>query len=213
MVKTKGFTLIELIVAVSIFSIISTAAYFFISNVLNANERSEDVAAQLVDLQKGMRLMQQDFEQLVNRPIRDAYGSTQPAFSLQADTGVTFTRLGWPVLPMVQSPRSEVLRVQYELDGERLMRRYWPIPDQADDPKVREMVVFDEVKQFSLRLLYEGTQPGPQWAQTWPDALSDAVLPQAIEVLIELPRYGEIKRLFRGSHSNAIRAVTDDESV
>lgn len=194
----QGFTLIELVIAISIFSIISTASYFFISNVLSANERNESIAEELHQLQKAMRLMQQDFEQLVNRPVRNNFGTIEEALKTESGQGIRFTRQGWPVLPFQTGPRSELVRVQYWLDDDQLMRRYWTTLDQPDDPVMRDMQVLAEVERMAIRFLYQDAQNALRWTETWPNTQQGATdLPLAIEVLLEIPRYGEIRRLFR----------------
>lgn len=195
-VAQTGFTLLELVVAIAIFSIISTASAYFIRNVLTAQERSTGISVQVEGLQKALALMQMDIEQLATRPIRDAFGDEQPAL-IGSETQLEFTRVGWPLLPMAQAPRSEVLRVKYAFEDQHWLRGYWPLPDQAEQAQPQVAVLLPDVKRVAIRYLFSVQGAPNQWSEVWPPQTPpERPLPQAIEVTLELARYGEIKRLF-----------------
>jgi general secretion pathway protein J len=214
--RSRGFTLLELIVAIAIFSIISTSSAYFIRNVLLAQERSNEIATQLEEVQKVWLLLQQDIEQAVARSVRDQNGDPKPVFSGEQQQ-LAFTRIGWPLLPpravllteknegpqvagVVTSPRSEVLRVRYYLEDERLMRSYWPIPDLAEDAQPQTSVVLSKVTALELQYVFASPNDKQQTSETWPpDVLafpSAPPLPHAVKVTLTFERYGELYRWF-----------------
>ncbi len=210
--RSNGFTLLELVVAIAIFSIISTASAYFIRNVLLAQDRGNEIATQLEDLQKVWLLLQQDIEQVVARSIRDQHGDQQPALSGDQQQ-LAFTRIGWPLLPPREIlraekkedskgvlPRSEVLRVRYYLENEQLMRAYWPVPDQAEDAQPQISTVLSNVKSMQLQYVFSTQNAKQQTSDVWPPDpayFPDApVLPQSVKVTLTFDRYGELYRWF-----------------
>ena len=73
-VRQRGFTLLELLVALAIFALVSVMAYGGLASVLDQQFATDEIAGQLARLQKTYLLLQRDFEQLVPRPVRDEYG-------------------------------------------------------------------------------------------------------------------------------------------
>ena len=215
--RIRGFTLLELVVAIAIFSIIATSSAYFIRNVLLAQERSNEIAAQLEDLQKVWLLLQLDIEQSVLRSVRDKNGDPQPAFNGDQQQ-MAFTRIGWPLLPprdMLRSeksdgspvtapmvlPRSEVLRVRYYFEQEQLIRAYWPIPDVAEDTEPQTSIVLSKIEALELQYVFSTPTVKQQTSETWPPdllAFPDApALPQAVKVTLTFARYGELYRWFQ----------------
>ncbi len=112
--STHGFTLLELVIAMAIFAIMSTIAYSGLNNVLTAKERTDEQAQQLVRLQLAFTHMGRDISQAVNRGIRDEYGESQPALVGRDLDGylIELTRSGWRnPIPQEERPRSSLQRI------------------------------------------------------------------------------------------------------
>ena len=74
-IRSNGFTLLELLVSVSVFAILSVMAYGGLSNVID-NSKQTDVAMQrLQQVQLAMLKVSRDLSQLSVRNIRDEYGN------------------------------------------------------------------------------------------------------------------------------------------
>ena len=73
-VRSGGFTLIELIVAMFITAIIFAVGYGSINQALRNHEQLKEHQARLSELQDAVRVMVQDFSELAPRPIRDQLG-------------------------------------------------------------------------------------------------------------------------------------------
>ena len=70
----RGFTLIELIVALFITAIIFSVGYGGINQALRNHEQLKEHQARLSEVQNAVRVMVQDFSELSARPIRDPLG-------------------------------------------------------------------------------------------------------------------------------------------
>lgn len=94
--KVQGFTLLELLIAISIFAVISSAAYRLLHSATNAREAIDDVFHQLSGLQRLQSTLENDFSQVVLRPARNQFGDVEPAFFTSNQQGgvLSFTRAG-----------------------------------------------------------------------------------------------------------------------
>lgn len=191
-----GFTLLELLVALSIFAIIAVLAYGGLGTVLDQRILTEESAERLADLQKTYLIVQRDVEQLVPRPIRDEFGDQQAALS--GTTQLRLTRGGWR--NPLNNPRSSLQRVGYALEEQQLIRYSWLVLDRAQDSEPREQVLASQITAMRIRYL-DGKAA---WKEQWPpqqvtqsgEPPSDE-LPRAIEMTLEHEHYGEIRWLFQ----------------
>jgi general secretion pathway protein J len=72
----RGFTLVELLVALFITAIIFSIGYGAINQALNNHEQLKEHQTRLSEVQNAVRAMVQDFSELAARPIRDPLGQS-----------------------------------------------------------------------------------------------------------------------------------------
>ena len=191
-----GFTLLELLVALSIFAIVAVLAYGGLGTVLDLRILTEESAERLAELQKTYLIVQRDIEQLVPRTIRDEFGDEQAAIIGAAQ--FQLTRGGWR--NPLNNPRSNLQRVGYALEEQQLVRYSWLVLDRAQDSEPREQVLATGINSISVRYL----DTDDSWQEQWPpeqvsgsgEPLSDE-LPRAVELTLEHEHYGEIRWLFQ----------------
>jgi general secretion pathway protein J len=83
-----GFTLVEILVALLILSIMSALGYSTYRAARISGERTEDSLKRSREVEFGMRIIVQDFAQAVPRPVRDILGQSRlPAFRGTAGGG------------------------------------------------------------------------------------------------------------------------------
>lgn len=195
--RAAGFTLVEVLVAMTIFTILGVLAYGGYNEASRHSEHAREQMARLKEVQTAIRVMTQDFEQLSPRPVRDVLGqSLQPALTADArsDGIVTLTRAGWS--NPAGMPRSNLQRVQYVLDDGKLLRHHWTVldPTLSNQPVQRELI--DGVEQVRLRYLGRGGT----WSDQWPSLAAppqgaERSRPLGVEIVLELEDYGTITRL------------------
>ncbi len=194
MIRARGFTLLELLVALAIFAIMGAMAYGGLNSVLRAADGSREAADTLGRLQLTFGLLQRDLLQAVDRPARDAYGTEQPAMARGRDgeTLIRFTRLGQ------RNPaglaRASLQRVRYRLVGGDLLREWWAHADRGDEAPTGRRRLLREVETVELRFL----DGAGRWQDQWPplDSPDSAGLPAAVELRLT-GKGGELRRLFR----------------
>ena len=197
--RNTGFTLIEVIIAMSIFAIVSILAYSGLHSVINSKSHTEASLSRLQELQMTMLTLGADFQQLSDRDGHDALGGKLLKLSTQdSDYIASFTRSGWR--NPADQVRSTLQRVAYHLDEDKLIRTYWTHIDRADDEQVVERTMITNIESLDLRFLDEKKE----WQSNWPsaNALASAdppELPSAVEITLNMNDWGEIKRLIRVS--------------
>ena len=199
--RQRGFTLIELAVAVFITAILFAIGYGAVNQAVKNRDALEQQQERLLVVQSAMRVIAQDVNQLALRPIRDPSGNDWlPVLSAKGDTRrlLELTRGGWANPAGVQRPALQ--RVVYVLEDNKLRREYWPVLDPllSTEPIRRE--VFKGVKSVVFRYM-DITR---NWRDTWPPASAVAgnaqlnlrLRPIAVEVTIEFEDFGKVKRIF-----------------
>jgi general secretion pathway protein J len=199
MIRARGFTLLEILVAVAIFAVVGLMAYGGLQAVLGQQVIARDNADRFREIQFAVQQLGRDLHQLHPRPVRERLGDGYRS-AVQADAReryeIEFTRGGWSN-PLGQA-RAAVQRVAYEREEDRLYRLHWFVPDQtlSEEPVQRELL--SGVREFRLRFYAAGG-----WSDDWPAGPAEedpAVLPTAIEFVLELEDLGEIRRLIEVAH-------------
>lgn len=190
----RGFTLIEVLVAIAIFASLSVGAYQVLNQVQRSNELSMDRSERLKTLQRALVFLNNDFRQMALRQTRT--NGEEPTsqliqwqdYLLDSDAkGVMFSRAGWHN-PEQQFPRGEVTKVGYRIKDNRLERLWWRYPDTPAGQQMLVMPLIDKIKAFNLSF-YDGKE----WQDKWE---SRNTLPHAVTVELELEDYGLIQRVY-----------------
>lgn len=196
-IRGRGFTLIEVLVALLILGIMSALGYGTYRQARISAERAEESLRRTREIEFGVRVLTQDFAELAPRPIRDPLGTSRlPA--LRAGPGATtlidMTRAGWSNTAGQQ--RSTLQRVSYQLVNDVLKRSYQTVldPTLTNTPVVQDLLT--GVKTVQLRFL----DANQAWSDQWPSptlSLMDALYtrPVAVEIIIDFKDWGRVRRL------------------
>lgn len=190
----QGFTLIEMLVSISIFAILSLAAYQILQGVLRSGDISKQHDQRLIEVQRGMLLIERDFVQMVARTSRTSGVESAKLQALYVGDkvlesdyeGIEFNRLGW-TNPINLLPRSNVVRVGYRVQDEQLQRLYYLYPDTVAGEEPEEQVILNDIIGLSFRFWDKG------WVDKWRLAKQ---IPEGIEITIISKSYGELRRIF-----------------
>lgn len=195
--RVRGFTLLELLVALAVFAMVSLMAYSGLHTVLQNKQVTEQRAERIQQLQSAMLMLERDLSQIaLLREIRDDYGDRQGSLRT-ADFGaitLEFTRAGWR--NPTRMARSTLQRTAYGIDEEVLKRFSWTVLDRTQESIPNEVVLLAGVRKMRLRYMDEGGG----WHEQWPPAglaqTGAKPFPRALEVTLELEDMGSIRRLF-----------------
>ena len=203
----SGFTLLEVLIAISVTALIGLGAWQLLNSAIRTYELGQENLQSLSLLQRAQLSIERDFAQVVPRAIRDEFGDYQPAIMNGEDFyAVEFTRAGWR--NPLQQKRSELQRVAYELNDGQLLRHHWKVLDRAQDSQPVTRRLLEDVERFEIAYLNDSDA----WLDEWPPIANSganengsesqdkmrryAQLPKAVRVELEHPRYGLITRYF-----------------
>lgn len=190
----RGFTLLELLIALSIFSVLSVMAYGSLQTVISTKQSTEKSAERISELQLVMMRISNDLRQAVPRKIRDEYGDFLPAMqsSKNGDETTSWTRGGYRNPAHLK--RSNVQRIAYKLEQQKLIRVTWPVLDRAQDTEAQETEVLANIHSIEWRFLNSELK----WLSDWPEEGSKSTLtplPNAVEFTFELEDWGKVRRI------------------
>jgi general secretion pathway protein J len=182
----SGFTLVELLVSLMIFGMLSAAGVALLTFSVRAqggiNERQQDLAR----LRRMGALLTSDLAQAAPRISRDRAGAVQPAF-LGGAASISLVRRGWENFD--GSARPSLQKVEYRLAQDRLERVPYRFVDGAS--AMSPMNLFEGVR--SLRLRYRDKEG--RWRDRWdPPRITD--MPQAVEMVLDVEGRGATRQLF-----------------
>lgn len=187
--RTRGFTLIEMLVAVAIFAVASALAYGGLTTLVQARAQIEAQNTRFGRLQFAVGLIERDLRSIADRPVRENHGSERPALDGQS-ASFELTRFG--AANSLGQIRAELERVAYRLDNGTLQRRRYAVLDRAPSSLPDDADMLDGIERFEIR--YRASD-GRELRQ-WPPPRDDAPgLPLAVEVRITGEGFGEIRRL------------------
>ena len=193
--KHHGFTLIEVLVAMAIFSVMSVFAYQGLRNFLGARAIVDAQAEAFATLVSGITLLQQDIEEVAARPVRDALGDPVPALQSGVGAGEVLALTRHTAWAPTSTANADLKRIEYRLEAGALIRRVWTVLDRVADSRFTERVVLPDVVAVSLRYFSDG-----EWRLAWPaENVGNPLpaLPGAIGVTIQFTNGRAIERLFR----------------
>lgn len=194
--RMRGFTLLELLVTMGIFAVISALALGGLNAVVTQQTIAKAQMQRLADLQRTLRMMTDDFAQLNPRFVRQVLGdSTDPPLVTDqlGENIVRLSRSGWR--NPVPVARGTLQRVQYRIEEEDLIREYWLVMDYPLGVEPRSEVVLEDVAEIEIEYLDETSDWSTQWPPLRQGLAATFVYPRAVRINLELADWGEIVRI------------------
>jgi len=195
--RQRAFTLIEVLVALAVFGVMSVLAYATLGTTLTNADMLADRMDRLQSVQRTIRYLTSDLLQAAPRPIRQDLGQTlSPALqtSLSSEFALELTHGGWSNPAAL--PRSTLQRTAYRLEDDELVRYHWRVLDRTFANEPVATVLLDDVDGLLFRYL----QVNGDWTEVWPPqnvqgASANIARPRAVEIVLTLRDQGEIRRV------------------
>jgi general secretion pathway protein J len=178
--RKAGFTLVEMLIALTIFGMLTAAGVALLTLTVRTQETSGRLLAEVGELRRLGALMTADLAQAAPRISRDRDGRPRPAFAGSAQTLALVRRSG---------ADGALQRVEYRLNGDRLER----LAFASVDGESRAVAIPLLAEVGRLRLRYRDREGG--WRDAW-DPTDPGLLPRAVELLSSDPAHGTVRQLF-----------------
>lgn len=190
----RGFTLLELLVAMGIFAIIGAMALGGLNAIVDQSTQAQQQTERLGSLQRAIRLMTNDLGNLQPRFVRDPglVEGEAPLVTKGIDFELRGSRGGWRN-PAGLPFRGTLQRFQYQLDDGKLYREYWPAMDHPVQEKARRQELLSGVKSFKVWYYDAKNERYDQWPPVRADAAGGS-RPHGIQFILDLEDWGEIER-------------------
>jgi general secretion pathway protein J len=196
MKRVRGFTLLELLVAMAIVAVIGVLALGGLNEVILQQSVATDRAERWREVQFAMRIIAQDLAQIHPRPMREEFGeSWQPSLLVDPSAQYDFelSRGGWA--NPVALPRGTVLRVAYLAEEDTLVRFTWSVMDRTTGTPPIRTELLTGVQEVEVRMIdARGEQPTiwPPLSMSGPDRL--VARPRLVEFRVNLEDFGWVWR-------------------
>jgi general secretion pathway protein J len=194
--QSRGFTLLELLVALFIAALMFAMGYGAINQALNSRGALQEQQARLIELQTAVRVIEQDFVQLAPRPVRQPVGDGVPQPALKGDPTAqplaALTRGGWANPAGLQRPGLQ--RVAYFLENGTLRREYWTVLDPTLSNTTIKRDLLKHVKAVTFRYM----NISRQWQDQWPPTAVESnsrMRPIAVEITLDTEDWGKVVRI------------------
>lgn len=173
----RGFTLLEILVAVAVFAVAAELTYGGLRNILHA--RAELLARQsaAAALRSAVMLLARDLSGAAPRAVRDAFGTPAPALQVStADAQVLVTRRDTVRATLLDGVG--LVRVGYRVRDGALERLSWPVLDVVQSTRPAVQVLLAGVRELRLRFFAADASGSELWP---PAGAALASLPRAVE--------------------------------
>ena len=206
----RGFTLIEVLIALAISALVSVIAYTSLTSVLQGVDRLRETTDRAYEIDRALMILSRDLRQVVDRPVRDEFGELESALSggELARFALSLTRTGWH--NPGGYPRGNLQRVNYRLEEDALWRDTYPVLDRVGSTEPESALLLAGVEELRFGFLgalediqvstRNATLDTDDWEENW---VRDSIAsgeplkpPVAIEIHLQLSDWGEIRRLY-----------------
>ena len=183
--RSAGFTLLEMVIAIAIFSIIGMISFVTLDQFIRSREALVETNKQLRDLQQAFLAFDRDVRFMVPRPVRDGLGETLPALMPHSD-GITIEGEILEFTASAPHPLNQLLqrlyRVSWSLQDKELIRKQWGVLDRDFDSKPRQRRVLSNVASIELNYIRPREEgPGVEFTSIWE---AENGLPKGVEFIV-----------------------------
>jgi general secretion pathway protein J len=211
----RGLTLLEVLIALSIFSLVGVASYQVLNTTITS-QRSGDSYSQLLGRQqKALMIIDRDLQQIIARPVR--ISSSESAAFLQVNSNdypLEFTRGGRRNPLML--PRSSLQRIAYDVglhpqvadrdsrhyqDEQRYLRRHvWTALDRPEMTTALVQALLPAVTDLQVSVLTKQGRkaewPMPVNSKNKQASNSKPLQPLGLELILTLTDEQQIRRIY-----------------
>lgn len=203
----RGFSLVEMLVALMIMAIVSVLAWAAFDGVLAMETRSKEQFLAENRVQLAMGVLRNDLLHLRQRPARDPIGGQVAAYLAPwRDFSLVFTRGG---AASHRAPGGSLQRIGYRVEEGRLIRSQWRVVDEGALTERDDQVLATGIDSLAVAQLDSRGDFTPVWPPV-NERLPLTAVPPLVRVSL-LTLAGDEQRLLVPGPDNALFAVGPGE--
>lgn len=187
----KGFTLIEIMVALVIFAILALITAINLMEAFNSEEKISAKLEQLETIQISLTLISRDLPQMAVRSVYRGAMDYKAAIIAKRDY-LEFTRDGF-INPGAIEERSTLKRVAYLCQNKQLIRRTWHQLDEPNPKAYDDQILLKKLKKCYFSYLDHRNQ---MLESFMPKSMHSHQLPRAIGINLEIENEGDLSMIY-----------------
>ena len=194
--NAQGFTLIEVLIALSLFAILSVMAFGGLKQLLGQHQQLDARTQRFSNLQSAVQVLERDLSQIEARTVRDSFGDIKSALmgSAMPEFVYELTTKNW--INPHDATGVLLQRIGYQIQENTLWRSYYPKLDAGIGNTPVRYGLLKEITDFKLRFM--GSNGA--WVEFWPPLndtgqTDDTQVPNAIEMSLSAQDFGTITKI------------------
>ena len=172
----SGFTLIEVLIAIIIMTVIAVISTNILQSSLSSREFTNQSLERIKKINLASNLVRRDFRQSVNVPMKDLYGQPLKATFLSPEGSKRF--IFTVLVNRYSEETSGVRRVEYLFNENSFIRRQYFAGNPYSSGDYSESVLFKDIDDVKISF-----SEGIKWGNSWPlDELTQRSIPRLIQI-------------------------------
>ena len=218
----RGFTLIEMIVAVTVLVTMSALAAATITAAMRSDEVAQDNQEEMRRLDRTWLTLENDLRHALGYELSSYDQTRLPAMLADDSEDYQLTFLRGGNSNRLYAYRSELMRVAYKFDEQELIRFSWADPANPEEDLAQQRLLLRDIEGIDFEFLPASatSTEDSAWVDAWPNgrqsnsgptvvntsgqnttaaapkAPQAGALPLAVKVRLRLTEEYEIERLF-----------------
>ncbi|WP_020558949.1 type II secretion system minor pseudopilin GspJ [Thiofilum flexile] len=184
----KGFTLIEVLIALSIFALISVMSYQALNTLIFTEQQSRHALTALTEVQQAFMMWERDVRQAAPRAITNDFNSTQPSISQGEGMLLEFSANNY--YDWSRQRGHTLQRIRYRFSEGKLLRDVWIYPDYAQHTEPQTLVLLDQLINASVEVIKSDANQSETSTEN-ADILANS---NAFSLIIEHKQFGTLTR-------------------
>jgi len=196
--KQSGFTLVEVLVALFIFSILSAASMAILTSTMRSKDVMQTKSDELRQISTMRILLKSDFAHTIAIPKTDEFGQTEQTIFIGGSIGderfLSLSRSGWDNPGGIEK-RSDLQSVDYVLKDNTLIRQVRARFNPVTATPLFEQSLMGGVERVTLRFF-----DGKKWQDSWVTGappLGVQAMPVLASVELEFSSGDKLRQVFR----------------
>ncbi len=183
--RARGFTLVELLVAVAVLAVVAALAWGGLASVARTRALIEAEQLRLAALTRAFGRFEADLRAAIARPVRDGAGAEGPA--LRGEPALLEVTRGLPP-SLIETGGADLARVAWSLQSGSLQRAAWMVLDRPAGIAPPSEALVPGTSRIEFRYL----DAQGRWQSRWADSVR---LPLAVELRLGIEDLGELRRV------------------